>query len=437
MILTSKSVLSSQGRREVRASKLAARERKNFDMSPPITTPSIRLVPFFDAHCHLQDRRLSQWELEGEEDEGEEGGEAEEEKRHHRRLDAIVARARAANVVAVACCACSERDWKDVAALADRFPGFVHPSFGLHPWFLGERKPGWERRLEALLRSRPEAGVGESGLDKAKTHSSKKRPQLMPPLDVQMECLRQHVRIAKELRRPLTVHCVKAAGTLYDALWPFAPFMRRAAAGPDSPSESPSAALSNTCVVFHGWQGPKGEVLRLSRLGDGVFFSLGARSLPPAPLKPATTTAEEEEAQESSPLSHIPLSQLLIETDSPDGFEPRRLGEGIAVASGVEEEGVDGKEKTRSSSSSPSLISTISSDSKQGLAAPETSRKANWGESSLHSNAELNQPANVAALLPELARALGRDESDVARACWENARAVFCCAPSGGERGGE
>lgn len=423
-------------------------------MSPPLPPPSLRLTPLFDAHCHLQDRRLSDWELLGEEDKGEEEdkgdeGDEEEEKRHHRRLDAIVARARSVGVAGVACCACSERDWKYVAALADRYLGFVYPSFGLHPWFIGERREGWERRLEGLLMSRPEAGVGESGLDKAKT-SRKKRE--LPPLGEQVECLIQHARIARELRRPLTLHCVKAAGPLLDALGPFATFSRRAAAAappPGSPSGSPpssssgvAAALDNTCVVFHGWQGPKEEVLRLSRLGDGVFFSLGARSLPPppppAPPPPRERGREEGDPEErSSPLSHIPLSRLLIETDSPDGFEPRGLGEGVAVvavavvavAAGVEE----GGDEEDAEDKAPNF--EFSDRTKRGLATSDTKQKASCGENSSHATSALNQPSNVAALLPLVAQALGEKESDVAQACSENALAVFC-APGGGEKGG-
>ena len=407
-------------------------------MSP---SSSLRLSPLlFDAHCHLQDRRLVHWALEGEGEEGK-GGETEEERKH-RRLDAVVARARSAGVAGVACCACSEGDWKAVAALADRYPEYVRPSFGLHPWYLHAQRPGWEARLEALLRSRPGAGVGESGLDRAK---SSRRRQL-PPLDVQLEALRAHARIARELRRPLTVHCVRAAAALHDALSALAPFSRRdpttssssrgggRAAGSSSPLLA-AAPLDNTCLVFHGWQGSREEVARLSRLGDGVFFSLGARSLPPRQRAPG------EEAARGS-LSHIPLERLLIETDSPDGFEPRCLGEGLvplAAGGGEEEEEEEEKEKEEEEEKEDKEEEArgLNGNTKQGLGSSisKTERKQ---ESSQHTRrAEdaplLNQPANLAALLPELARALGRDEREVARACWENARSVFC---GGGESGG-
>ena len=424
-------------------------------MSPP---PSLRLSPLFDAHCHLQDRRLCEQDLLLESvEEQQQDGETEEQQRHHPRrliIDDIIARARSAGVAGVACCACSEDDWAQVAALADRYPGFVHPSFGLHPWYLKNRRPGWQARLEALLRSRPGAGVGESGLDRAKT--SKKRK--LPPLDVQLEALREHARIARELRRPLTVHCVRAAGALHDALSPFAPFSRRqdfsdssSCSSSSSSSPSPSAAsapLENTCLVIHGWQGPREEVLRLGRQGSGVFFSLGARSLPPKKKEEEgeegqgqgeeTASSSAAAAAASGSLSYIPLSRLLIETDSPDGFEPRCLGEGVEVFF-EEEGGKEGEEKEEQNEEE--AVNVLSGSIKLGLGLAETKKERNRKQqaNSKHGTAakskKLNQPANVAALLPELARALGKGESEVARACWENSRSVFCGRESGG--GGE
>lgn len=384
----------------------------------------------FDAHCHLQDSRLSQCRAPPSTSEGEtEEAESEEaEKRRWCRLDAVGARARASGLVGCVVCATSELDWPLVAALADRHPGFVHPSFGLHPWYLSGRKPGWEQRLEELLRSRPGAGVGESGLDKAKTttNKSKTRRQL-PSIEEQLEVLAVHARIARELRRPLTVHCVRAAGALHDALLPFRPFLKSSTSisSPPSSSSSPPSSfssasappllLSNTCVIFHGWQGPKEEVARLSRLGEGVFFSLGARSIAKAvsaaaaaaAAATATTGGAAAAAGKSSAddLSSVPLERLLMETDSPDGFEPLCLGEGLlaaeAEAAGGEGEG-DGEGE----------VGEERATEREGKEKPKEKL--------------LNQPSNVAALLPHLARALGRDEREVARACYENARAVFC-----------
>jgi TatD DNase family protein len=33
----------------------------------------------------------------------------------------------------------SETDWPEVARLADKFPDFISPAFGLHPWKINSR----------------------------------------------------------------------------------------------------------------------------------------------------------------------------------------------------------------------------------------------------------------------------------------------------------
>ena len=36
-----------------------------------------------------------------------------------------------------------EDDWEAVAKLAEEFPGFVRPAFGLHPWHARKRSGKW------------------------------------------------------------------------------------------------------------------------------------------------------------------------------------------------------------------------------------------------------------------------------------------------------
>src|SRR5450756_2934334 len=103
---------------------------------------SIPAVNFYDAHNHLQDDRF--------------GGQQGElltacEKAGVRRM-----------VVNGAC----ESDWPQVLALA-RENKIMLPSFGYHPWYLGERTPDWQSGLEKLLDEIPSA-VGEIGLDRWK-----------------------------------------------------------------------------------------------------------------------------------------------------------------------------------------------------------------------------------------------------------------------------
>lgn len=204
----------------------------------------------------------------------------------------MVATAAARGVTGAAVCATREADWPAVAALATAHPAFVRPSFGLHPWWLGEAADGWEGRLREVLLAHPSAGVGESGVDKAARAGTRFEDGATAPLAVQVAALKAHASLAVELNRPLTLHCVRGAGTLRDAL---------ASVAPAYPAG----------VIVHGWHGPAaaGELL----LGvAGVFLSLGLRSVLGA---------------EAGSLAWIPVDRLMLETDAPDGLSPRGAAE--------------------------------------------------------------------------------------------------------------
>ena len=132
----------------------------------------------FDAHCHLQDLASDE-------------------------VAAALARARAAGVTRMACCATREEDWGAVLDLAATHPEVV-PLLGLHPWYVASAQPGWAERLEGLL-VRSRAGLGECGLDFARRPVDRER---------QMAALRLQLRLAERLQRPIVLHCVRAWGAL-------------------------------------------------------------------------------------------------------------------------------------------------------------------------------------------------------------------------------
>src|SRR5687767_13776815 len=94
----------------------------------------------FDAHNHLHDERLL------------------------RREDAIWADLRTEGVVRMVVNGSCEEDWPAVSALADRHSEVI-PSFGYHPWYVGERSAQWQNSLLKILERAPGA-VGEIGLDR-------------------------------------------------------------------------------------------------------------------------------------------------------------------------------------------------------------------------------------------------------------------------------
>lgn len=173
----------------------------------------------FDAHCHLQDRRLS-------------GS-----------IDAVMGRARAAGVAGFSCCATGEPDWPAVRDLAGRFPDVV-PSLGVHPAYLGTRAAGWKDRLRERLQALPAAGVGEIGLDRTIEEANDAE---------QMAVFREQLDLAREFGRPVSVHCRRAWGVLLEML--------------------PRLAAGLPGFVVHSFSGAADHIAPLVRCGGFFSFS--------------------------------------------------------------------------------------------------------------------------------------------------------------------
>lgn len=152
--------------------------------TPSPQHPIAPVLPFFDAHNHLQDERF--------------GG----------RQDELVAAARAAGVTRMVVNGSCEEDWPQVRDLARRFPDLVLPSFGYHPWYAHQRSPAWEKRLVEWLQATPSA-VGEIGLDRWK-------PDL--PWEGQEDVFARQLRIAADGNLPVSIHCLQAWGPLVEVL---------------------------------------------------------------------------------------------------------------------------------------------------------------------------------------------------------------------------
>ena len=117
------------------------------------------MIRWTDAHNHLQDPRL-----------GEAGP--------------VIAAMRAAGVAECIVNATGEDDWAAVDALARAYPDMITPAYGIHPWHAHAATGGWVERLAGLLESRPQALLGECGLDQWVA---------APPLEVQRELWRLYL----------------------------------------------------------------------------------------------------------------------------------------------------------------------------------------------------------------------------------------------------
>lgn len=190
-----------------------------------------------------------------------------------------------------------ESDWPAVASLTARClpaagrnpaPFTLIASFGLHPWYAGNRTPQWRERLRFHLEADPHAGVGEIGLDRwmldrARPDDSRLTGLRRAPMDEQLETFTWQLTLAATLNRPATIHCIDAWGALARAL-----------------RETPRPARG---FLLHAYGGPAEMAAEFAALG--AYFSFNGNFL------------GERHAAKREVFRHLPADRILVETDAP------------------------------------------------------------------------------------------------------------------------
>jgi len=179
----------------------------------------------------------------------------------------IINKAVSAGFRRLVCAATKESDWEKTASFARHYPDLVVPAFGIHPWYVNCALKGWQKRIKQYFAAFPHALVGECGFDGLHSYTS-----------LQQDVLEEHIRLAKELNRPLIIHAVKADLVLSE-FW----------------SEMPSK------FMFHSFNG-RPEQLRPILRRNG-YVSLGLSIL------------KNRDFAEIARL--IPQERLLVESDGP------------------------------------------------------------------------------------------------------------------------
>jgi TatD DNase family protein len=215
----------------------------------------MKAMAFFDSHCHLQDPRL-----EG-------------------KLDAALARARQSGVSHMVCCATREADWYAVLDLSRRHSDIL-PMLGLHPWYAQEAASGWLERLRAGVEC-GRIGIGECGLDFAIED---------PRRELQESVFRHQLRLARELGRPISIHCRRA--------WERLAAITR------------EEGLPPTGAVIHAFSGSPEVARELQAMGFSLSFS--------------GSLANPENTRGAKAVVAVAEDRLVFETDAPDML-PRSL----------------------------------------------------------------------------------------------------------------
>jgi TatD DNase family protein len=235
----------------------------------------------YDAHNHLQD----EWLLP-----------------YRSQVFADLARIPLARMVVNGTC---QTDWPDVTTLS-REHKFVLPSYGLHPWDVGNATPGWQDELQqALAQHRDTSGsvaVGEIGLDRwildrARPDDPRLAGLRRASLTEQIEAFKWQLELAAARNLPVSIHCLDAWGALMDVL-------RR--------SRRPDRGF-----LLHAYGGSAD--LAREFIGLGAFFSFNGSFLGP------------RHAAKQAVFAGLPADRLLVETDAPatpppDEFCPYSLG---------------------------------------------------------------------------------------------------------------
>jgi TatD DNase family protein len=177
---------------------------------------------FFDAHNHLHHERFAPRRAE---------------------VDAELARI---PIGAAMVNGTQEGDWPSVATCVAK-RDFARASYGLHPWYVSHRADGWLATLRGRLEQDPLAGIGEVGLDRwIDGHDPSEQGRV----------LAAQLDLAVALDRPVTIHCLRAWGALWDLLVARPPLPRG--------------------FLLHAYGGPKEMVPGFIRLG--AYFSFSGRS---------------------------------------------------------------------------------------------------------------------------------------------------------------
>lgn len=180
-----------------------------------------------------------------------------------------------------------EADWSEVASLA-REHAFILPSYGLHPWNLGNASPAWREALRRCLAADPHAAMGEIGLDRwilegARPDDARLAGLRRAPLEQQVEAFAWQLALAAEKDLPVSIHCLDAWGALAQAL-----------------RATPRPARG---FLLHAYGGSAEMAQEFALLG--AYFSFNGCFL------------DARHAAKQDVFKALPLDRILVETDAP------------------------------------------------------------------------------------------------------------------------
>lgn len=180
--------------------------------------------------------------------------------------------------------ACAPWEWAANEKLIPIMERFMTPTFGLHPFEIGNAPEDWESQISMYLAKYPKAWVGECGLDKRFPGYEKG--------GFQEAVFERQAKIALAYARPLVIHCLGDYQRLF-------PILEKA----HYPQET-------SPILLHRFGGDAEAIHRGIQMN--VLFSIHADSI----QKKSTREA----------LREVPQHLLRYETDADESFVLRNFG---------------------------------------------------------------------------------------------------------------
>ncbi len=223
-----------------------------------------------DTHAHLTDPRLKD------------------------QLDAVMARAAAAGVTDVITIGCTPEDGLEALCLVQEWTGRhgvrLHFTAGIHPCYCKDFEPTDIDRLPALMAHPACVAMGEIGLDYFHPGAKKEH---------QAAILRCQLNLAKDLEKPVVIHCREAVTDIVPIL-----------------AEFPSVAC-----VFHCFTGTEVEASLIAAAGYHISFT------------GAVTYKNNQRLRDV--VRDLPARRVMIETDcpylSPEPLRSQKINEPALV----------------------------------------------------------------------------------------------------------
>lgn len=235
---------------------------------------------YYDSHSHLQL-----------------GNDSDEKKKNY---EVLLEK----NVIGhLICNSTSEQDYKHVEELSNQFDNVI-PSYGIHPWYIDSCKLGWLERLKSRLIHSEHAFIGEIGLDKKRSYGLK-----------QKKIFESQLKLALELNRPASIHCVRCHGTMFEILKKYLPLPADKSRGTRKEIRKESFFPP---LLLHGWSGSHDMSKMFVRNFPNVYYSFSV------PLR-------------TESLKGIPINRVLAETDDKDPSSIQNAYRELAVYFGKSE----------------------------------------------------------------------------------------------------